>query len=94
MEEKDNLIVEQQLKIRKLELIMNEYKEQLDDISNILYCVGGPLNDRWHHYNKKVDDAFIPEGYCLAEPLIKISKLVSTYDSIDNFVGDKEDNEE
>jgi hypothetical protein len=53
MNEKDRLIVEQQLLIRKLKLINDEYKENLNDIRIILYCVGGPLNDRWHHYNKK-----------------------------------------
>jgi len=93
MNEKDKLIIEQQLMIRKLELIMDEYKEQLDTISGILHCVGGPLNDRYHHYNKKVDDTFIPEGYYLAQPLIMIDKLVYTYESIDDYVEIEEEEE-
>ena len=76
IDEQDRLIAEQQLKIRKLEQVMGNYKQQL--------TVGGPLNDRFYFYNKKVEDSFIPDGYYLAKPLAEIDKVIHIYDSIED----------
>jgi hypothetical protein len=88
MSEKDDLIVEQQLEIRKLKYILEQYTNNLNKINGVLFCVGGPLNDRWHHYNKKVEDSFIEGGYYLAKPLNEISTLCYTYtdEEIKDFV--------
>lgn len=51
-EEKNDLIVEQQLKIRRLEKISSEYEKRLKEINSLLVCCGGPLNDNFDKYNK------------------------------------------
>lgn len=52
-EEKDLLIVEQQLKIRELEFLTKNYEKSLIDIQGLLYCCGGPLNDNFKGYSKE-----------------------------------------
>ena len=94
MNEKDSLIVKQQLEIKKLKWIVSQYTKQLDKIDMILHCVGGPLNDRFFHYNKRVEDSFISKGYYLAGPLIEIDKLCETIKDIENFIISPEMEEE
>jgi len=52
MDERDNLIAEQQLKIRELEQKKDGYQKSLIEINGLMYCCGGPLNDNYHGYNK------------------------------------------
>jgi hypothetical protein len=59
MDEKDSLITEQQLKIRELEKVNDEYKKALKDINGLIYCCGGPLNDNYYKYNKEQLGIFV-----------------------------------
>jgi len=52
-EEKDELIVKQALKIEDLESILEEYRKADKAIHNIIYCIGGPLNDNILQYSHK-----------------------------------------
>ena len=50
---KDELIAKQQLEIEELNLAVKQYKEAEESIYNIIYCIGGPLNDNKLGYTKK-----------------------------------------
>jgi|WetSurMetagenome_2_1015567.scaffolds.fasta_scaffold04314_11 hypothetical protein len=52
MDKRDELIAEQQLKIRELERINAVYKKHVDEINSSIFCCGGPLNDNYYGYNK------------------------------------------
>ncbi len=46
------LIAEQALKISELEKAMTQHNEDRDTVYNILYCIGGPLNDNKQGFTK------------------------------------------
>jgi len=50
---KDELIAKQQLDIESMKEQIKAYKESEDDIYNIIYCIGGPLNDNIDGYTMK-----------------------------------------
>jgi len=50
---KDKLIVTQALKIEEAEIALKSYKASHRSIYNIIYCIGGPLNDNILMFNKK-----------------------------------------
>ena len=65
--DKDKLIAQQALKIAELEEENREYLDANAEIYNIIFCIGGPLND-----NKL--------GYTASQmvPFDKIAQLVSS----------------
>lgn len=52
------LIAKQALKIAELEEELAMHKEAADNIYNIIYCIGGPLNDNKLRYTHKQKAAF------------------------------------
>lgn len=50
--EKDKLILKQALRISQLEDSDKFYKNAHNSIYNIIYCIGGPLNDNILGFNK------------------------------------------
>jgi hypothetical protein len=57
-DEKDKLISEQQLKIRKMESIIKRCYESADRINSVCVCIGGPLNDNKKGYTSSQLDDF------------------------------------
>lgn len=47
------LIAKQQLEIEVLKKDLEVHKELEDDLYNIIYCIGGPLNDNKLQYSKE-----------------------------------------
>lgn len=56
--DKNRLIANQQLEIQNLINELEEYKDAIQEINNILYAVGGPLNDNTLKYDKKQLETF------------------------------------
>lgn len=50
---KDELIVEQALRIARYEKSLNDYQERMHNIHMRLVCVGGPLNDNKLGFTKE-----------------------------------------
>jgi hypothetical protein len=50
---KDELIARQQLDIESMKEQIKAYKDSEDNIYNIIYCIGGPLNDNKLGYTKE-----------------------------------------
>ena len=50
---KVELIAIQAKKIEEQKLIIKDYKTRMRNIYNIIYCIGGPLNDNKLHYTKE-----------------------------------------
>jgi len=53
MDKELKLISEQALEIMSLKIAIGHYKEGMNDIYNVLYCIGGPLNDNVRQYTKE-----------------------------------------
>ncbi|HQK38559.1 MAG TPA: hypothetical protein PLO52_00415 [Flavobacterium alvei] len=49
----NDLIAEQQIEIRDLKNILKEHRECFQDISNMMFCIGGPLNDNIAQFTKE-----------------------------------------
>ncbi len=54
----EKLIADQARKIAKLEKMVSDYTESHKAIYNIIYCVGGPLNDNKLEYTGAQLDTF------------------------------------
>lgn len=52
MDKRDELIAKQALKIEELEIELAAYQEAESRIHNIIYRIGGPLNDNKLGYSK------------------------------------------
>lgn len=53
-----DLIVSQQIEIANLKKILASYRESHSRIHNIIFCVGGPLNDNKFGYSKEQRSTF------------------------------------
>ena len=51
--QKNKLIADQQLEIKELKWKVNDFQKRMKEIDLKLHCIGGPLNDNFHRYNKK-----------------------------------------
>ncbi len=51
--EKDLLIVEQQIEIRRLNIRNRTLEKTIQEIQSVLYCIGGPLNDNKYLLSKE-----------------------------------------
>lgn len=58
MDLRDELIAEQQLKIRQLGLELNSLSSRLREIYSLLICIGGPLNDNKLKFSKEQREIF------------------------------------
>lgn len=50
---KDELIAKQQIEIESLKKTVSLFREDIDTVHNIIFCVGGPLNDNKLMYTKE-----------------------------------------
>ena len=62
------------MRIELLEQAVKTYKQRSDDIYNVLYCIGGPLNDNIDGYTRKQLKNFF-----------QISKVIEGVFDIDNM---------
>ncbi len=56
---KDELITKQQLEIEELKIRVEDYQDMSNSIHNLIYCIGGPLNDNKLQYSKKQLSTFL-----------------------------------
>lgn len=55
---RNDLITKQQLEIETLKRQVKEYKENCGTIQDIIYCIGGPLNDNKLGFSHKQQMTF------------------------------------
>ena len=52
MKHTDELIANQAKQLYNLEKICVQHMKNVSTVKKMLYCIGGPLNDNKHQYNK------------------------------------------
>jgi hypothetical protein len=53
MKHTDELIADQAKQIYNLEKICTQYMKNVSTVKKMFFCIGGPLNDNKHQYNKE-----------------------------------------